>query len=45
MTATCMTHAAVHASSQPRDLRDALSTAHWKDAMDVEYSALVKNAT
>ena len=44
-TATCMAHAAARASSEPTDLRDALSTAHWRAAMDTEYSALIKNNT
>jgi histone deacetylase 1/2 len=44
-TATCMAHALSRASAEPRNLSDALSTAHWKSAMDAEYSALLKNGT
>jgi histone deacetylase 1/2 len=40
-----MSHAAEKALAEPRDLRDALSTPHWKEAMDAEYFALLKNET
>jgi histone deacetylase 1/2 len=44
-TTICMAHAADRISSEPRDLSDALSTTHWKNAMDAEYQALLKNKT
>ncbi|KAK1642790.1 hypothetical protein QYE76_060595 [Lolium multiflorum] len=44
-TTTCKAHAAMSAFSEPSDLRDALNTPHWKSAMDIEYSALLKNGT
>jgi hypothetical protein len=40
-----MAHAAESAISEPRDFLDALNTRHWKDAMDNEYCALLKNKT
>jgi histone deacetylase 1/2 len=40
-----MPHAAESAISEPRDFLDALNTRHWKDAMDNEYCALLKNKT
>jgi hypothetical protein len=42
---TCMAHAADRVSSEPKNLADALCTAHWKTAMDTEYSALMHNNT
>jgi hypothetical protein len=33
----------VVASEEPTSLHDALSNPHWKNAMDHEYSALMKN--
>jgi hypothetical protein len=33
------------ASVEPHDLHDALSSATWKQAMDVEFDALQKNRT
>jgi histone deacetylase 1/2 len=38
-----MAHAAEAAKSEPRTLRDALGSSHWKSAMDSEYAALLKN--
>jgi histone deacetylase 1/2 len=40
-----MAHAAASSVSEPRDLHDALRSVHWKEAMDSEYSALLKNGT
>jgi hypothetical protein len=40
-----MAQATERSLAEPRDLRDALQTAHWKEAMDTEYSALLKNKT
>ncbi|XP_071685432.1 uncharacterized protein [Lolium perenne] len=44
-TSICLAHATERAASEPRNLQDALGTPHWKDAMDIEYSALIKNDT
>jgi histone deacetylase 1/2 len=44
-SATCMAHAADRTLCEPNNLSDALSTAHWKTAMNDEYSALMKNNT
>jgi histone deacetylase 1/2 len=40
-----MAHAAARSASEPRDLKDALATAHWSDAMQTEFSAPLKNNT
>jgi hypothetical protein len=32
-------------SNEPRSLEETLSNKNWKQAMDVEYDALVKNKT
>jgi hypothetical protein len=32
-------------TSEPTSITDALANANWKEAMDIEYDALMKNKT
>jgi hypothetical protein len=43
--ATCMAHAVADPHSEPRHFRAALSILHWREAMESEYDALLKNGT
>jgi hypothetical protein len=38
-------HAALKHTHEPRDYKEALCTPHWREAMEVEFSALQTNGT
>jgi hypothetical protein len=41
----CHTHAITDTSIEPSTYQDALSIPHWRDAMELEFHALMKNET
>lgn len=45
LATTCMARAHADPESEPTDHRQALHHAHWKEAMESEFSALLKNDT
>jgi hypothetical protein len=40
-----MAHAAADPNSEPRHFRAALSIPHWREAIETEFDALLRNGT